>query len=141
MGYFLFNYIDDLIGVEGLQKINSSFQALLRTLKDIGLKEVQGKRVEPTQVLNCMGTLVNAADKTLSVLPECTVEIMTELKAWYNKDYCTIKELQRLVGKLQFVCAVVRPGQLFMSRVSELLRFIKGGGIHITEEFRKDIMW
>ena len=141
MGYFLFNDIDDLIGVEGLQKINSSFQALLRTLKDIGLKEAQGKRVEPTQVLNCMGTLVNAADKTLSVLPERTAELMTELKAWYNKDYCTIKELQRLVGKLQFVCAVVRPSRLFMSCMLELLRSIKGGGIHITEEFRKDIMW
>ena len=69
IGYFLFNYIDDLIGVETESRIQSSFATLKRTLRDIGLKQSVEKQ-EPTQVLNCVGTLVNAKEKTLSVLPE-----------------------------------------------------------------------
>ena len=78
-GYFLFNYIDDLIGVEKISVIQHSFRLLRKTLKEIGLKEAENKRVEPTQVLNCVGTLVNTKDHTLSMLPERKQELVEEL--------------------------------------------------------------
>ena len=120
--YFLFKYIDDLIGVEEHSKIWDSFTTLQRTLRDLGLKEAENKRVQPTQVINCVGTLVNAENMTLGVLPERTMELMKELLIWKNKVDCTVKEVQSMVGKLQFICAVVRPGRIFLGRMLEFLR-------------------
>ena len=74
------------------------------------------------------------------------IELMEELENWNNKSTCTLKELQKLIGKLQFVCAVIRPGRLFLARMLELLRsFGSDTSKHthktITTEFVKDIKW
>ena len=66
---------------------------------------------------------------------------MWELNHWNNKKSCTLKELQCLVGKLQFICAVVRPGKLFLSRMLEFLRNMTSSRVDISEEFQKDIKW
>ena len=55
MGYFLFNYMDDFIGVEVVSKISDSFGALHHTLRNIGITEAKEKRVASTQKLNCVG--------------------------------------------------------------------------------------
>ena len=44
--YFIFNYIDDFMGVEVAENIHSSFNALVRLLRDLGVKEVVNKRVD-----------------------------------------------------------------------------------------------
>ena len=99
--------MDDFIGVETRGKIWSGFLQFQHTLSDIGITEAQDKRVEPTQKLNCVGTLVDAKNGTLEVLPERLTELKTEIQAWLGRRFCTLKQLQRLIGKLQFVCAVV----------------------------------
>ena len=127
MKYFLFNYMDDFIGVEHCSRIWESFNSLIRTFRDIGIKESVSKRVSPTQVLNCVGTLINSKDRTMAILPERKVEIFTELEYWSSRNRCCLKDIQKLVGKLQFICAVVRPGRIFLSRMLEFLRTIKPG--------------
>ena len=122
MGYFLFNYTDDFIGAEGAEKVNASFMALQHTLRDVGIAEAKEKRVQPTHKLNCVGTLVDTESHTLEVLPERLVEISSELSQWIGRKSCTLKELQQLIGKLQFICAVVRPGRLFLACMLEKLR-------------------
>ena len=140
--YFLFNYIDDFIGVELLANIHSSMNCLTRMLNDIGVKKAISKRVEPTQNLNCIGTMVDAKKGILYVLPERREALLGELQEWLFKDKCSIKDVQRLVGKLQFICAVVRPGRLFMSRMLDMLREVeKGGMLKITQQCRLDILW
>ena len=141
MGYFLFNYIDDLIGIERNSKIEDSFDTLQRTLRDIGLKQSESKRVQPTQVLNCVGTLVYAKEGTLSILPDRKEELLGEISELKCKKSCSIKDLQRLIGKLQFVCTVVRLGRLFMSCMLELLCNTTGDRIRISGEFAKDLEW
>ena len=121
MSYFLFNYIDDFIRVEVVERIWNSFHTFQRTLCDLGVKESVDKQVEPTQVLNYVGTLVNAKDRTLSVLPERIHELVQELHRWRVRMHCTLKDIQKLVRKLQFICAVVHPGRIFISRMLELL--------------------
>ena len=44
-GYFLFNYIDDFIGIENKDKINSSMQSLIGLLQQLGIREPEAKRV------------------------------------------------------------------------------------------------
>ena len=142
MGYFLFNYIDDFIGIEVRQRIWNSFSTFTRTLRDLGVKESKEKRVPPTQVLNCVGILVNSKEKTMGIVTERKQELLEELKLWSKKKWCTLKELQSLIGKHQFVCAVVRPGRIFLGRMLEFLRSIGVmAKVKVPEEFLKDVNW
>ena len=140
--YFLFNYIDDFIGCERKQHIEASYELFIRLLRDLGVKESVAKRVSPTRRLNCVGTMVDAEKNRLEVLPDRQIELLNELETWSHREYCTQKDIQRLVGKLQFICSVVRPGRLFMSRMLKLLRQVgKRDKVKIGLEFVKDITW
>ena len=115
LNYFLFNYIDDFIGIEVHSKVWDSYNTLHTNLGKIGIKESSEKRVEPTQQLNCIGNLVDAKNKTMKVLPGRVAEILQELDQWSCRYSCMIKDVQRLGGKLQFICTVIRPGRIFLS--------------------------
>ena len=140
-GYYLFNYINDFIGVENIELIWNSFHGLITLLKSLGVTEASKKRIELISRMNCVGTMVDAEKGTMEVLPKRIQELQEELESWMEKKTCKLKDVQRLVGKLQFVCTVVRPGRLFMARMLDLLRMVeKNKEIRITEECRLDIV-
>ncbi len=62
---------------------------------------------------------------TLSVTHERQVEIIALLKKWELKSSATKKEVQQLIGKLNFVAKCVRPGRIIISRMLEFLRGFK----------------
>ena len=66
------------------------------------------------------------------------------LHEWSRKKSATLKELQFLIGTLQFACWVVVPGRAFLQRIISLTKGIYNSGWHIklNTEFRKDVsMW
>ena len=75
------------------------------------------KSVPPTQIVEFIGTLFNAIDFTIGITATRKVEIMQVLKRWKFKRVTTRRELECLIGKLQFVSNCVRPGCLFISRL------------------------
>ena len=61
---------------------------------------------------------------TLEVTPERFVEIRSLLTVWLNKETASIKEIQSLLGKLNFIAACVRPGRIFISRMLKWLKVL-----------------
>ena len=141
VGYFLFNYIDDFLGAEHEGKIGASFALFHKTLAAIGIEESTNKRVEPTSKINCVGTWVDAEEMTISVTPDQLVALQQELNTWIGREQATEKELQSLVGKLQFVCNCVRPGRLFLSRMLNCLHRARHGKVDVDKNMKLDIMW
>ena len=78
-----------MLGAEHWLKVWQSFELLLHVIRDVGIRESIEKRVELTQVINCLGNLVNAMDMTISVLPNRMQEIRTEVDSWSNKTTAT----------------------------------------------------
>ena len=140
MGFFLFNYIDDFIGVEKAHLIWSSFDSFIRLLNSLGVRESIEKRIAPCKTMNCVGTLVDIENMQLRVLPDRMESLIGELKLWVWKEEVDRKELQSLIGKLQFICSCVRPGRIFMSRMIRLLKGVRDR-IVIDAEFKKDVEW
>ncbi len=70
-------------------------------------------------------------------------ELRALVASWLGKRFCTRKELESLVGKLQHASKVIRPGRIFLRRMFELL----GGArknqrfIRINLAFRSDLQW
>lgn len=66
------------------------------------------------------------------------------LSTWASKQTCHLRELQSLIGTLQFACRVISPGRPFMQRIINLTRGVPKPRpiLCINPEFRKDIlMW
>ena len=54
---------------------------------------------------------------TVEVTKERLAEIRKLTEEWLNKDLATIKQIQSLLGKLNFVGACVKPSRIFISRM------------------------
>lgn len=82
MGFYLCNYIDDMVSAELVSNASKSYQALGRLFRDIGAAENLDKAVEPTTEMEFVGNLLNTISFTISVTPDRRRELKIELEAW-----------------------------------------------------------
>ena len=91
-----------------------------------------------------IGVLFNTEKMTIGVTPERMTEIRILLRDWLNKEDASIKEVQSLLGKLNFIAACVRPGRIFVSRMLKWLKVLYSKDLkkyHIPPYVKKDILW
>ena len=103
-------------------------------------------------LISCFNFLthVQANDSCLIIVKASyiTVDKLSRTKEalheWCRKKSATLKELQSLIGTLQFACRVVVPGRAFLQRIISLTKGISSSRwlIKLNTEFRKDVsMW
>ena len=142
MGNYLLNYADDFLGVEYETRVNVAREAFLRLLEKVGTARSIKKSVAPTQVIEFIGNLVNTIDMTLGVTPQRKVEVLEELEKWRGKVTCMRRQLESLIGKLQFMSNCIGPGRLFVSRLLEEMKGMQRNKVYlVNQEMRKDVKW
>ena len=101
-GYSVTNYIDDLIGNATVSQAEPAFKKLYNLLQELGLTISEGKLVTPTNKCVCLGIEVDTINSTLSIPQQKMTEILSICHQWHNKNQCTRKELQSLLGLLLY---------------------------------------
>ena len=140
--YWAINYLDDFGSAEFEQKAWNSFLALKQILVNAGVKEASDKAVPPTTCLEFLGNLLNTDEMTIGVTPERKQELIAELQAWKNKETATKKQLQSLIGKLNFVTNCIKAGRIFLSRlIQALAHFPEVGRATVPKQILKDVEW
>ena len=141
-GYHLLNYVDDFIGAEYRSRVFAAHESFKRLLNSIGAERAESKSVKPTQVIEFIGTLFDTKNMTIGITDKRKAEICAELETWRFKIYTTRRELETLVGKLQFIGNCVRSGRLFVSRLLQLMKGMdRVQTYEVSNEARKDIKW
>lgn len=137
------NYLDDFGGVDSPEKAQASFQALGNLLSQLGLVEANSKVLPPSTKMVFVGVLCNSDNMTISVTPERLTRVNEELARWKGRKTATKREIQSLVGKLNFLAKCVKPGRLFMSRLLHTLSKLEHSSHHtrLSAEFQQDISW
>jgi len=122
---------------------NADFLLMGSFLSDLGLVESLHKAHAPSVEMEFLRVLVNTVDMTLSITPSRLEELRSLLRVWRSKKSATRREIQSLVGKLQFAARCVPAGRLFLSRVLELLRGLRQPDHRrrVNAEFKKDLHW
>ena len=93
-------------------------------------------------MVECLGTIVNTLNMTLQVKPERMQELLLLLEQWRMWVTATCKQLESLIGKLQFMATCVRQRRVFMSCLLNWLKTMKRGKYYkIPQEARQDIKW
>ena len=70
-------------------------------------------------------------------------ELMLLLPKWLQKRSCQKQQLLSLIGKLSFICIVVRPGRMFLQRLIDLSMSVEklSHHINVNKEAQLDIIW
>lgn len=140
MGFFLLNYLDDLHGCEEKTKAWNSFRALLRLMENLGRDVAPNKTTKPTDVIEVLGVWFDVMLQIIAITPTRMEEILYILQEWKFKGSATKKEMQQLIGKLQFVSKCVRPGRIFISRLLRWMKQMTDWEVrNLDDETRKDI--
>lgn len=137
------NYLDDFAGADVSELADDSFLKLKWVLDQCGLEESVEKACGPSHRMSFLGIWFDTEKMTIEVTPERLREIPELVLVWLEKDSASLKEIQSLVGKLNFVASCVRPGRIFISRILNFLRDFKGENcsLEIPEELKKDLSW
>ncbi len=121
-----------------------SLSAMMLTFKNLNIPIAPGKTQGPTQVLEFMGITLDTL-RMEARLPADKIDRLKEIFAQFESRHsCTLKQLQSLIGTLNFACKVVPPGRPFLQRMIDLTRNIKMPHHHIklNSGFFKDLeMW
>ena len=142
MGHWSINYLDDFASAEWKQLAQQSYQSFGSMFEAIGGQEAGDKACPPNTVMEFLGTWFDTVRMTISVTENRMEELKEMLKGWLCKQRYNKKQLQQLIGKLQFITNCVRPGHLFICRLLNKLRELSDDRWYQTDmEMRKDIEW
>ena len=142
-GYTICNYLDDFGGVEIPSLAQQAYDSLGATLDDLGVVESIQKAVPPSSILTFIGVQFNSNKLTMEVTPDRLHEIKSILADWSLKKTASKRDLQSLIGKLQYVAKCVRAGRIFISRLLRQLCKLnhQSHKFTLSSEFRKDLSW
>ena len=140
--FFLPNYVDDFVGAEIKHKAWGAYHALSQLLQALGVETSQDKIIPPTTRLEFLGITFDSAKMTMEISQEKLEEINKELATWLLKTTAHRREVESLVGKLQFMAKCVRAGRIFLARLIQWIRTMDRRHLYsIPLEARKDIAW
>ena len=108
---------------------------MLLTFKTLGVPIAEHKTEGPCLVIEFLG---------ITLLSDKLSRLSNKLNSWHTKQSTTLRELQSLIGTLNFACKVIASGRAFLQRIINLTRGVSKPHHHIrlTKGFRDDIlMW
>ena len=148
---FVCHILDDFLIIEpqaDILPINSlcqqSLSAMLMTFNNLNIPIAPDKTQGPLQDLEFMGIILDSLKMEARLPADKINRLSLLIQQFENKHSCTLKELQSLIGSLNFACKVVPPGRPFLQRMIDLTRNIKKSHHHIklNAGFYKDLqMW
>ena len=138
--------IDDFffVGPADSSLCQASLATFLELCSHINIPLKAEKTVQPTTCLKIYGIEVNS-DEMITKLPSDKIEkIKTKLIQKENRRKVTLKEIQSLIGLLNFACGCIVPGRAFLRRLYDLTRGVTNQNhfVRLNQEARADLkMW
>ena len=134
-------YVDDYGGAEADEREAwRSLGSLQGIMKNVGLKENPEKIRTPSQVMTWLGIEFDSVRMIMRVPPPKVSELQAILADWQGKESANKREVQSLLGLLNFVASVAPPARIYTNRMLEFLRSMHDTGyIPLTAEFRGDL--
>lgn len=121
----------------------SNLDTMLATCTELGFASNPKKTTAPTTKIELLGIELDSITQEARITDERLRETMEMLYCWNTRHSCTKRQLQSLIGKLNFICSVCRPGRTFLRRMIDLLKTARHPGhyLRLNTGFRKDLCW
>ena len=140
--FFLLNYVDDFVGAEFKERIWEAYEALMALLKELRVDTSKEKVVPPTTWLEFLGVTFDSQTMTLEISAQKMNDIMAEINTWLLRGSAHRREVESLIGKLQFMAKCIKAGRIFLARLINWIRTMnRTDKYSIPRDARKDIAW
>ena len=121
-GFYTRAYLDDFGGAEATEdRADASLDSLQGVMSDLGVVEALHKMCRPSRIMIWLGIIFNSLDMTMAIPQPKLEEIMGILEEWNGRTRATQREMQALLGLLQFVSSVSPPTRVFSNRMLQNL--------------------
>jgi hypothetical protein len=141
------HYADDhlLIGnKEGPQSIDWVMESFDKAARILGVGFSPDKRIGPTTRLTYLGIEINTENMTIRLPDSKISEILRKLDVLLDRKRDTLRNIQSIVGLLNFATRVLPAGRSFCSRLIAAGKAAAGRRakvVFLGQEFHADIRW
>lgn len=137
-------FLDDFLVVhEDREFCLQTLNVLLLTLRELGFSINYNKVVMPTKRITFLGIDLDSRSMTIELPRKKIDETLLLLQAMQTKKKVTKKELQSVVGKLNFACQCVYGGKFFLRRLYDAINKLQQAWhrTRVTRNMLMDIHW
>lgn len=135
--------LDDFMffGPPSSNKCAKALFSFLQFAESVGIPIKSQKTVHPTPVAELHGLLVNTTSMQISLPDDKLVKARSIVTSLQRKKYTTLRELQSVLGLLNFCCRVIKPGRPFLRRLTDLTKGATNPNHHIrlNKQARADL--
>lgn len=137
-------YMDDfLVMSDSFDDCCTMLSVLLTLVRKLGFAVNYNKVVDPTQCLTFLGVEVNSVTGTLSLPLEKLSDLRCTLNDFVGRNRVSKRQLQSILGSLNWAGSVVQGGRVFTRRLIDLCNTLKkpGDRVKLSMEAKADIAW
>ena len=135
-------YLDDLIVVAPTYKEAASQYVRVQELfSELGLPEARDKTQPPATKITWLGIQICSVSMSLSIPQEKLEAALGAARSCRDKKTIHRRQLESLIGRLIHIAKCVEPACIFISRLLQALRDMKGWVTSVTTDMRSDIEW
>ena len=140
-GYLSRPYLDDFGGAEAsVIRADAALDELQAIMGELGVVEAAKKVCRPAQCMIWLGIRFDTRDMTMRIPDGKMGEIKEVLTEWEGRQRATQREMQSLLGLLQFVASVSPPARIFTNRMLENMREAPRRGTEtLSLGFKRDL--
>lgn len=141
----LIHYLDDFLGGEkGFESCKSLMQIFKTIMQDIGVPLADEKTEGPAQILVFLGLELDSQKMMVRIPLTKLTEVVQKIEFTLSKKSVTLKEMQSLIGSLNFCCRAIVVGRPFCRRLINSTCGVTRSYHHvrISNEIKLDLkMW
>jgi hypothetical protein len=137
-------YIDDFLLIcDDLESCKAALSVTVDLIQSLGLTINWDKVGGPSRSLTFLGVLVDCEARTLSLPDKKLMEVKELVAKWITKKKATKRELQCIVGRLNWCSRVVRGGRTFLRNLINLIGRVSQPHhyVRIGAPAHADLLW
>ena len=142
---YILHYLDDflVLGPPRSGVCRDALGHMLTTCQSLGVPLAEDKVAGPATSLVFLGIELDSVCMEAKLPKEKLTRLCQELQQWAIRKCCKRKELEHLLGVLNFACTVLPSGRSFLRRMFSLLHSSKDPNrfLRLNAEFRSDLAW
>ena len=133
---------DFLFIADSREKCQADLSNFLNMCEYLGVPIAQEKTVGPDTTLQFAGITLDSVKQEARLPEDKLQKCRLLLHSFYRRRKVSLKELQSLLGLLNFTCSVIVPGRAFLRRMIDLTKGAKRPHhrIRLTKEVKIDIV-
>ena len=115
----ILHYLDDFLfgGEAGTTQCSETLSFFKDSCKQWGVPLAHEKTVEPTEIVVFLGIEFDTRNMIMKLPQDKLLDLKSKILTCLNSKKITLRELQSLIGVLNFACQVIVPGRAFCRRL------------------------